>query len=234
MLISRLALGGLLLASSLASHAQATDLVPTPRFYGGLGVYTSSHHNLSSWANGARIPVQAVIGYQLRPRLAVQLGLAYSGNRNSYFVDSYSYNYPPPPNTSSSVTGTSTERSTTTSLLARYTLTRKLAHRFQADLLGGAKFEYSRYRDVGVETSYDQTTAISTATPYEYPSTYNCTLLSLGVSLRYRVVSSLEAVYDFTFDLPVAGGNYSNSNYSPARRTQATMALGLRYRFGPS
>ena len=71
--IPRLVLGILLLASSLTSYAQATDPAPAPRFYGGLGVYTSSHQNISSWGtNGTRIPVQAVVGYQLRPRLAVQ------------------------------------------------------------------------------------------------------------------------------------------------------------------
>jgi hypothetical protein len=57
-------LGGLLLGSSLTGHAQATDPAPAPHFYGGLGVYSSSHHNLSSWNNGARIPVQALGGYQ--------------------------------------------------------------------------------------------------------------------------------------------------------------------------
>jgi len=226
---SSFALGSFLLGSSLAGHAQATDLAPAPHFYGGLGLYTSSHQNLSSWGNGTRIPVQALVGYQWRPRLAVQLGVAYSGNQNSYFFNNYSYNYPSPPNTSSSVTGTATERSTTTLLLARYTLTHKLAHRFQADLLGGAKFEYSRYRDVGVETSYDQTTAISTSTPYEYPSTYNRMLLSLGVSLRYRVGSHLEAVYDFTFDQPI-----SNRYTYYGLRPTASMALGVRYHFGPS
>jgi hypothetical protein len=225
----RLILGSLLLSSSVTVQAQSTAPVPTPHFYGGLGVYSSSHQNISSWGNGARVPVQAVVGYQLRPRLAVQLGVAYSGNRYTYFFDNYSYNYLPTPTTRSSVSGTATERSSTTSLLARYTLTRKLAHRFQADLLGGVKVEYSRYRDVGTETSRDLTTTTSTSTPYDYPSTYNSTLLSLGASLRYRVVSRLEAVYDLTFDQPISNG-YARYGLRP----QATMALGLRYHFGPS
>ena len=225
---SQLILGGLLLGSAFTGHAQSLEPAPAPRFYGGLGVYTSSHQNLGGWNGGARIPVQAVLGYQLRPRLAVQLGAVYSGNRADYAHDYYSYTYPTPPNTTSSVAGTFTERSITTSLLARYTLTRQLTHRFQADILGGIKFEYSRYRDAGTETSYDQTTAVSVATPYEYPSTYNSTLLSLGASLRYRMVSRLEVVYDLTFDQPL------NHNSRYALRPQATMALGLRYRFGAS
>jgi hypothetical protein len=168
-----------------------------------------------------------VVGYQWHPRLAVQFGFAYSGNRSAYtYSTSYSSYYPAPPNTSIDIAGTYTERSTTTSLLARYTLTRKLAHRFQADALGGIKFEYSRYHDAGTTTTHDQATPVVTA--FDYPNTYNRTLLSLGASLRYRVVSRLEAVYDFTFDQPIS----RNSPYS--RRLEATMALGLRYHFGPS
>jgi hypothetical protein len=221
-------LGGLLLGSSLAGHAQTTDPAPAPHFYAGLGVYSSSHQNLGSWGNGARIPLQALVGYQWRPRLAVQLGFAYSGNRYSYdgqrdYANSGIVAYP---------VGTSTERNTTTSVLARYTLTRKLQHRFQADLLGGAKFEYSTYHDKG--TYFDNRPATPSATPFDYASTYTSTLLSLGPSLRYRMVSRLEVVYDLTFDFPVIGGKYSNSIYSANRRSQATMALGLRYHFGPS
>lgn len=224
----RLLLSGLLLGSSVASQAQATEPAPTPRFYGGLGVYSSSHQNLSSWGSGARVPVQAVVGYQLRPRLAIQLGVAYSGNRSNYAYDySYSSYYPAPPSTIIAVAGTSKERSTTASLLARYTLTRKLTHRFQADLVGGVKFEYSRYHDAGTQTSHDQPTPVVTA--YEHPSTYSSTQLSLGPSLRCRLVSRLEAVYDLTFDQPISTGS---SRYG--LRLQATMALGLRYRFGPS
>jgi len=216
-----------LLGSPLVGYAQSKD-TPAPRFYGGLGIYTSSHHNISNWGSGARIPVQAVVGYQLRPRLAVQLGFAYSGNRYSY---DYQRDY-----TSFGIVaypvGTSTERNTTTSVLARYTLTRKLQHRFQADLLGGAKFEYSAYRDKG--TYFDNRPTTPTVTPYDNSSTYTSTLLSIGPSLRYRVVSRLEVVYDLTFDFSVSGGKYSNSIYSANRRPEATMALGLRYHFGPS
>jgi len=228
MKLSRVVVSGFLLASSFAVHAQAAEPAPIPRFYGGLGLYTSSHHNLSSWGDGARIPVQAVVGYQWRPRLAVQLGVAYSGNRSDYaYSTSYSSSYPSPPNTLTDVAGTYTERSTTISLLARYTLTRKLTHRFQADALGGIKVEYSRYRDAGTYTTHDQATPA--VTPFEYPATYSSTLLSLGISLRYRVVSQLETMYDLTFDQPVSNGG---SRYG--LRPSASMALGVRYRFGPS
>ncbi|TVT39508.1 hypothetical protein FNT36_17840 [Hymenobacter setariae] len=227
MFLFRLTLGTLLLGSSFAGYAQTTDPAAALRFYGGLGVYSSSHQDLGSWGNGARIPVQALVGYQLRPRLAVQLGVVYSGNRSTYDGQNGYYNNGIPVAYS---VGSYSERSTTTSLLARYTLTRKLEHRFQADLLGGAKFEYSAYNDKG--TYFDNRPATPSATPFDYTSTYKSALLSLGPSLRYRVVSRLDVVYDLTFDLPILGGNYSNSIYSPRPRLQATMALGLRYRFG--
>jgi hypothetical protein len=226
MTFSSFALSSLFAGASLAAHAQSLEPAPAPHFYGGLGVYSSSHQDLGSWGDGARIPVQAILGYQWRPRLAFQLGIAYSGNRYTYDSrnDYYSVGTPTAYRIS-----TYSEHSATTTLLARYTLTRKLQHRFQADVLGGAKFEYSRYRDAGTTTTYQAT---PTSTPYDYASTYTSALLSLGPSLRYRVVPRLDVVYDLTFDLPVLGGNYNNSIYNPRPRLQATMALGVRYHFG--
>jgi hypothetical protein len=217
--------GSLLLSTSLTSHAQSVELAATPHFYVGLGVYTSSHQSLGSWYDQARIPVQAVVGYQVRPRLAVQLGLGYSGNSNDYAYSlSYSSYYPSPPSTVIDFAGTNTERSAAATLLARYTLTRKSAHRFQADVLGGAKFEYSRFRNEGTQTTHDQAAPVTT--PYSYsPSTNTQLALSLGFGLRYRLVSQLELTYDFTFDQPVA------TNYFGSNRMQSTSALGLRYHF---
>jgi len=214
--------GSLVLGPALSSHAQSVELPTTPHFYGGLGVYSSGRQNLGNWYGGTRIPVQAVVGYQLRPRLALQLGLAYSGNSNSYtYTTSYSSMYPPPPSARIDFAGRYQERFTTATLLARYGLTRKPSHRFQADVLGGAKFEYARYNSKGTQTTYDQATPVVVA--YESPSTYTQPALSLGFSLRYRLVSQLEAAYDFTFDLPLTRDAYYR---------QTTSALGLRYHFG--
>jgi len=222
----RVILNSFLLASPFAGHAQAIEPVPTLKFYGGLGVYSSNNQRLGSWYGSAQIPVQAVAGYQLRPRLAVQLSVAYSGNRDGYDYPSISY-YTAPPSTIANVAGTYTERRSTTSLLARYTLTKKPHHRFQADVIGGVKFEYNRYHDVGTQTTPSQPTPV--VTPYDNPSTYNSTQLSIGPSLRYRIVARLEAVYDFTFDQPVSSGG---SRYG--LRPTSSMALGLRYHFGLS
>nr|GFC53639.1 hypothetical protein [Tanacetum cinerariifolium] len=65
----------------------------------------------------------------------------------------------------------------------------------EADLLGGAKFEYTTYNDKG--TYFDNRPVTPSTSPYDYSSTYTNTLLSIGPSLRYRVVSHLEGVKDF-------------------------------------
>lgn len=218
--------GSLLLGASLTSHAQSGELPTAPHFYVGLGVYSSSHQNLSSWYDQARIPVQATVGYQLRPRLAVQLGVAYSGNGTDYtYSSSYSSYYPAPPSTVVDYAGRYTERLATATLLVRYRLTRQPGHRFQADVLGGAKFEYTRYNSVGTRTTHDQAAPVVTA--YESPASYTQPALSLGFGLRYRLVSQLEVAYDFTFDQPVTRNDYYNSS-----RLQASTALSLRYHFG--
>lgn len=219
-------LSGALLIPSFTGHAQSVELPTAPHFYGGLGVYSSSRQNLGSWnINQARIPVQALVGYQLRPRLAVQLGVAYSGNSDDYaYSTSYSSTYPPPPSTVVDFAGQYKERFVTATLLARYGLTRKPGHRFQADVLGGAKFEYVRYGEAGTRTTYNQAAPVATA--YSAPHTSTQSALSLGFGLRYRLVSQLEVAYDFTFDLPVARSDYYSS------RLQASTSLGLRYHFG--
>ena len=227
MFLTRCLLGSCLLGPALTCHAQSVALLPAPHFYGGLGVYSSSRQNLGSWnLNQSRIPVQALVGYQLRPRLAVQLGVAYSGNSDDYtYSTSYSSFYPPPPSAIVDFAGRYKERYVTTTLLARYGLTRKASHRFQADVLGGVKFEYARQVDAGTRTTYDQAAPVATA--YEFPSTYTQSALNLGFGLRYRLVSQLEVAYDFTFDLPVFRNDYYYSS-----RLQASTSLGLRYHFG--
>jgi hypothetical protein len=84
MLIPRLILGSLLLGSSLTSYAQATESAIASKFYVGLSVYSGPYQNLgrtNTRDNRLSVPVQATLGYQLRPRLSVQLGLTYSGYR---------------------------------------------------------------------------------------------------------------------------------------------------------
>ncbi|MDO7884034.1 outer membrane beta-barrel protein [Hymenobacter cheonanensis] len=218
------ALAALLLGAPLATLAQAADPVPAHRFYGGLAIYDGSNQSVRGFYRGERlnIPVQATLGYQLRPRLALQVGLAYSGGKSDY-ADTYNYvdsNLIP---ITYSTSSTSLRRATSASLLARYTLTRRASHRFQVDAVGGLSFDHSFYRITGTDTYASQGTI--EVRPYEYSGAYNSLLVSLGPGFRYRFGPRLEAVCDILFYTPLTGSYHA---------LNTSLALGLRYRFGPS
>jgi len=227
--IPRLILGSLLLGSSLTSYAQATEPAITPKFYVGLGVYGGPYQRLGRTNirdHKYGVPVQATLGYHLRPRLAVQLGLTYSGYKANYEYDNnytdinnYRVNH-----TSNSAT---TVRTVNTSLLVRYTLTRQPAHRFQVDLAGGLMLVHQRVHLISTNFySYiDYPQAPTTTVENDDSYTSNKLYANLGPSFRYRFGQRLEAVGDILFNVPVTG------NY---RRLDSSIALGLRYRFGPS
>jgi hypothetical protein len=217
-----IALGALLLGMPLATLAQSADPIPTHRFYGGLAAYEGNNQSVRGFYSGERfnLPVQATLGYQLTPRLALQVGLAYS-KENYKDSNNYTYsNIDGIPVTYSTVTAFS-RRAISSSLLARYTLTRQPSHRFQVDAVGGLSFDHSFYRNSGTDTYIIQ--GIAEVRPYEYTGTYNSLLVNLGPSFRYRFSEHLEAVYDILFNTSLTSG-YHNLN--------ASMALGLRYRFG--
>ena len=224
---SRLFLGGLLLGLPLLSLAQDAPPATAPRFYAGLAAYSGPYQRFgSSNTNGTdvNIPVQATFGYQLRPRLAVQIGLTYSGYKRGY---GYNYNYIDS-NTDQinySSNGTYTLRTFDTALLLRYTLTRKAAHRFQVDAVGGLQLTHQRGRQVGTDIYSYINPSQGPRTTIEYDNVYPYNVLSvnLGPGFRYRFGQRLEAVGDILFNLPVTG-NYHNLDSS--------LALGLRYHFG--
>lgn len=226
MLLPRLAFGCLLLGSPILSLAQTADPVPVPKFYVGLGAYGSSYQKLGGRPNsGATVPVQLTVGYQLLPRLAVQVGLAYSGYSDSYAYDGRIYSDPIIPSTYFADNGKYTERNFSASVLARYTLTRKPAHRMQFDLLGGFGLESPHSRSQGTRSDSVQSSLV--ATPYTYRFSKNDLLFTLGLSTRYRLSQRFELTYDFTISSVVA----SDKTYPISRLTGAN-ALGLRYRFG--
>ncbi|MGI4862867.1 MAG: outer membrane beta-barrel protein [Janthinobacterium lividum] len=222
----RLALGGLLLALPFASYAQRTDPVPTPRFYVGLAAYSSYYQPLSGGANrSTRVPFQVTAGYQWRPRLALQAGLAYSGVSASYFYIGRTY-----PSTSLKgnyydSNGRSTQRNTSASLLARYTLTRKPEHRLQFDVLGGFTWERNSYHDAGTRADSVQSSLV--VSPYDDHNAVNRLLLTVGPSVRYRFGQHLEVFYNLLFDI-----NLASSQYYQIQGVTSSSALGLRYRFG--
>ena len=222
MLSFRIALGGLLLALPLTSPAQSYDLTPAPRFYVGLAAYSSYYQPLSGGAyRSTRLPFQVTAGYQWRPRLAIQVGLAYSGVSNSYSYTGSANLY----GAYFDANGRATQRNTSTSLLARYTLTRKPEHRLQFDVLGGFTWERSSYRDSGTRADSVQSSLVTS--DYDNHQTINRLLLTIGPSVRYRFGQHLEVFYNFLIDT-----NLVSSQYYQIQGITTGSALGLRYRFG--
>ena len=226
MLYSRLALG-LLLAAPLGSLAQPTETAPaaTPRFYVGLGAYHSNFQNV--WNRrpgdtGFRVPVQLTAGYQVRPRLALELGVAYSGRTSHYAYEGYYYDATGN-GFNNNYTLASTGRTTTASALARYTLTRKPAHRLQVDVLGGFTLVHGSYYYRGSDTN--DLSGTPETTPFSVRGANNDFLLTAGLGLRYRVAPRLELSFDLTTNRNLSHPNTFNGYTGSA-------ALGLRYRFG--
>ncbi|GAB3863978.1 hypothetical protein GCM10028824_00910 [Hymenobacter segetis] len=226
------ALGGLLLASALPTLAQtATETPAAPRFYIGLGAYSSYYQLLGgqslAFNSPVRVPVQLTAGYQLRPRLAVQLGVAYSGS-TAHFASVGRYYDPANPTrgTYFDYNATSTLRNASVSVLARYTLTRNPAHRVQFDALGGFTLEHGSGYERG--TRADSLGGALVVSPYGYRTSRNTLLLTAGIGTRYRLGRHFELTYDFTL-------NKALTNDSPTGQFQGltrSSALGLRYRFG--
>jgi hypothetical protein len=222
-----LALGSLLLSVSLSSQAQDGQSVPAPKFYVGLAAYSGPYQNFSTthrYRDNISIPVQATLGYQWRPRLAVQLGLTYSGYKRSleseydYInIDAYKVHY-----RGNTVTAV---RTFNTALLMRYTLTRKPAHRFQFDVFGGLTLLHQNVRVTGNETYGYADYPQSPSTIIDHNDSYPYTRLNatLGPEFRYRFGQRLEAVGDILFILPLTGTYHS---------IDSSVALGLRYHFG--
>jgi hypothetical protein len=231
MLTPRLVLSSLLLGAPLLSQAQNAEPAPYPRYYVGLAAYSSYYQALGGGNyRPTRLPLQLTAGYHWRPRLAVQVGLAYSGTSRSYF--SIGRTYPSPgyaiPGVQGSYydyTGRVTGRNASVALLARYTLTRQPAHRVQFDVLGGFTWEHSSYRDYGSRADSVQNSLVLSA--YEERSNTNRLLLTLGPSVRYCFGPHLTLFYDLLFNTSVV----SNQDYQIKGITSSS-ALGLRYRFG--
>ncbi|MDO7853801.1 outer membrane beta-barrel protein [Hymenobacter convexus] len=230
MLLSRHALSGLLLALPLLGHAQtiAEPAPASPRYYVGLAAYSSYYQPLEGrhpGVTGLAVPLQLTAGYQLRPRLAVQVGLAYSSSAYTYNGDGYFYNLNSNKGIYYKYAGNSSNRNTSVSVLARYTLTRKPGHRLQFDALGGFALEHRRGTDRG--TYIDSTGGRRNENSYDDRASDNALLITAGLGTRYR----LSPRFDLTLDLLL-----NRSLTSPPENYRAGLtgsgALGLRYRFG--
>ena len=222
----RFTLSGWLVAAPLLGLAQATVPAPTPRYYVGLALYSSAYQPLGGGGyRPTTVPVQVTAGYQLRPRLAVQLGVAYSGASSSYSTDRQYFPNPGSPSAYYEYNSHSSVHKASVALLARYRLARQLSHRLQADLLGGLTLEANRYSFSSVESDSSRSPVTDNYdTKGTAPLAY---LLTAGPSVRCRLGRHLEAVLDFTLNYNLRRGSY----YATTGLTGAT-ALGLRYRFG--
>lgn len=228
MLTPRLALGALLLTLPVLSRAQTTAPAPAPpKFYVGLGTYSSQYQSLSGLYNGrVLVPVQLTAGYQPRPRLAVQLGVVYSGNSNRYDYAGRLYTDPAVPSTYFTDAGRNTARRVSASAQARYTLTRTASHHVQFDAVGGLGLEHQAYRSNG--TRADSTRGSLTTLAYDSRRAYTNVLLILGPSVRYRFGQRVDLVYDLLLN-----SSFLSNNPYQIHGFTGSMALGLRYRFGP-
>ena len=167
--------------------------------------------------------MQLTAGYQLRPRLALELGAAYSGRTGTYAFDGAFYS---PTGTSyyAQYSRTFTERITSVSALARYTLTRRPDHRLQVDALGGFTLVHRNVYSRGFEGN-DLSGSLQTV-PFDVRDAYNDLLLTAGVGLRYRLSPRLALNFDITTNRNMTCPTTFNDGFSGGA------ALGLRYRFG--
>ena len=217
----------LLLSAPRPSTAQTTEPAPLPKYYVGVAAYNSRYQRLGSYygQTGFKVPVQATFGYQLRPRWAVQVGLAYRG-----FSDNYDYIYKDFLGNGRYGPAYSTNtvrryRTFSASALARYTLTREAAHHLQFDVLGGLTLEHVRNA-----SRYTRTDSAAAPVTTDYGYSTNQLLLTTGLGMRYRFSQRLEATYNWLLSYGVTGYPYGSIFYSD--RFANSMALGLQYRFG--
>ena len=218
-------LTGLLLGAPALGLAQTTEPAPLARFYVGLAAYQSPFQSIgSSYERGFPVPLQLTAGYQWRPRLAVQVGLAYRGSGTAYFYNDRDYlgngQYGP----EYEVRADRQQRGLAGSLLGRYLLTRKASHRMQFDVLGGFTLEHYRNR-----TRYTRTDGTGSVPDSDFDSVYTGLVLSAGPGVRYRFGPHLEATYNLLLNAYLLG---DDSGYFLYHRSTASMALGLQYRFG--
>lgn len=222
-----LTLSSLLLSVPFSSQAQDSQPVPAPKFYVGLAAYSGPYQAFSTthrYRDNINIPVQATLGYQFRPLLAVQLGLTYSGYKYRFeseynYIDADTYKILYQSDIATKI------RTFNTALLMRYTLTRKPAHHFQFDVLGGLTLIHQGARVTGNETYSYADYPQSPSTIIDRNRSYSYTNLSatLGPEFRYRFGQRLEAVGDILFNLPLTGTYHD---------LDSSVALGLRYHFG--
>ncbi|WP_019948692.1 hypothetical protein [Hymenobacter aerophilus] len=157
-------------------------------------------------------------GYQVRPRLALQLG--YQGQARTYNSSGVYFSG----GLYAGKESKTYEQTLAFPVLARYSLTRQYLKRLQFDVVGGAALVYARVRNQ--ETRYDKSEVIE---QYAFGRHTTGTHLTGGLDASYgigrRRKLQLTAEYVLIQSLQSA---------SSQRPINAGVSFGLRYRFGPT
>lgn len=217
-----------LLAGTLPRLGSAQVVAATPApFYVGLGGSLNTTSRLSSFNTNSLAPTLTA-GWQLSPRLAVQVSASYRQN-SSYSAFSgrqLDANGQSQPGIWSS---TRRDRLVSVPVLTRYTLTNP-NQRLAVDLLGGATVR-RYYYSFKENFTFDQGATIPSQFTNDDANTY--VYLTLGPSLRYRLGEKLDLTGDIGFNYSLTKNYGSVFDYrTTLNRLSGNVQLGVRYRFG--
>lgn len=223
-----------------AQTAPATDA----KFYVGLGAASSLLKSPDGFGatpvtpttrNDAPVLPQLTAGWQLAPRLALQLGVRYAQQRSTYtFVQSS----PSSSGSANSFLGFENFRfhSLAAPVLLRYTLTRNSAQRLQIDALGGVTLvrrwtQYHNLRRVSAPDSAQADFALDTQSALAGTDVH----ATLGLGVRYRVAPRLEIAAEVLANYQVNTPKrppIGTTTLTGASRFAPTGSIGVNYRFG--
>jgi hypothetical protein len=215
--------GALATLLPLLSAAQTSAQMPAPtpdlapRFFVGAGGSFGGY----PLPERAGINVRSFVptlGVQLKPRLAVQVSGAYTPEPAAT-----TYEYDPAYPTFATTERRRRTHTLVVPVLARYTLTCQLAHRFQADALGG--FSFVHFNVLSDVYPLDANLMPLPPAQESHSTTSACATLGAGVrfALCPRFEITGEAVLNHQLTSRTIGQYWANPNLS----------AGLRYRFGP-
>lgn len=222
-----------LLAAARSGWAQADAPAAFPRWYAGVQ-YGRHNYQLALSAQAgpayggagrtnARRP-QLTAGYQLRPRLALQVGVAPA--RQSFAYGGSGTN---DAGQLVSEAGSSSGRSLAVPLLLRYTVALKPWKKLELDALAGTVLFTSRSETEFTRTENGVLTAHS-----RFTTTVNNAFITLGPSARYPLGRHVAGFADWLFykNLRPTGAGSAGANPGNSAGITSSVTLGIRYQFG--
>jgi len=189
-----------------------------PNLVVGLGGAVGSYQLPAGLSTNVVSPMPTA-SLQLAPRFAVQVGMAYY--QETFRIHNVAFSGPNGQLNYQAVDGTDRRRTVPVLVLGRYTVTKRLEKRVQADVLAGVTVVNSSLRKQG--SVLDSTgRAVSV---YDYVTSSTGTYFSGGAGVRYRLNPRFEGLADWVFNKLV------NAQSVVPTRLSATFSLGLRYHF---